>query len=263
MRAVRFGLLALVFVVAGCGDRGGGSAPKGNGDSPLRGRTFLSTAVTENGNPYQLAGTTRVRMQFTGDDRLIADAGCNSMQGSVRVDGGRIDVSELGSTGMGCERPVMEQDAWLGKILSSRPSWKLDGDTLTVSASPTEIVLKDRKVVEPDLALQGTKWTVDTIIDGEVASSTPSAASAWLQFDKDTVQVSAGCNSGSGTYTVSGNTVRISDVATTRKACEPEIMSLENAVLAALQGEVTYSIDSDLLTLKHGGKGLQLRGQRS
>src|SRR5689334_3154205 len=130
MKAVRFALLALVLAVAGCGDKGAGPAG-GGGDSPLRGRTFLSTGVTEGGQPYQLAAKTRVRMQFTGDDRLIADAGCNSMQGSVRLDGGRIDVSELASTGMGCEQPVMDQDAWLAKILSGKPSWKLDGDTLT------------------------------------------------------------------------------------------------------------------------------------
>jgi heat shock protein HslJ len=262
MKAVRFAPLAVVLAVAGCGDKGTG--PAGGGDSPLRGRTFLSTAVTEGGQPFQLAAKTRVRMQFTGDDRLIADAGCNSMQGSVRLDSGRIDVSELASTGMGCERPVMDQDAWLAKILSGKPSWKLAGDTLTVSGATTEITLKDRKVVEPDLALQGTKWTVDTIVDGEVASTTPAATSAWLRFDKDTVQVSAGCNSGSGTYSVTGGTIRIGDVATTRKACEADAMTLENAVLAVLHGDVSYSIDSDRLTLKAStGKGLQLRGERS
>ena len=45
MTAVRFALLALVLAVAGCGGRGTPAA--GGGDSPLRGRTFLSTAVTE------------------------------------------------------------------------------------------------------------------------------------------------------------------------------------------------------------------------
>jgi heat shock protein HslJ len=263
MKAAGFALLALMLVVAGCGDRGGAGGPSGGGDSPLRDHTFLSTGITENGSPHQLAGQTRVRMRFTGDDRLIADAGCNSMQGSVRVDGGRIEVSDLASTGMGCEQQVMEQDAWLSRILSSKPSWKLDRDTLTISSPTTEIVLKDRKVVEPDLPLQGPKWTVDTIIDGEVASSTPANASAWLMFDKDAVQVSAGCNSGSGTYSVSGNTLRINDVATTRMACEPDVMSLENAVLAVLRGDLTYSIDADMLTLKQAGKGLRLRGQRS
>jgi heat shock protein HslJ len=262
MKAVRFALLALVLVVAGCGGRG--TTGSQSGDAPLRGRAFLSTAVTEGGKPYPLAEKSRVRMQFTDDGRLIADAGCNSMQGQVNLGGNRIDVSDLAITGVGCPGALQDQDGWLSNFLSSKPSWKLDGSTLVVSNSTTEVTLTDRKVAEPDLALQGTRWTVDTIVDGEVASSTPATATAWLVFDKDTVQVSAGCNSGSGSYQVSGNTIRISDVATTRKACEPDVMTLENAVLAVLTGEVTYEIDSDRLIIKQAtGKGLQLRGQRS
>jgi heat shock protein HslJ len=261
MKAVRFALLVVVLAVAGCGDRG----PAGSGStSPLRGRTFLSTAVTADGKPYPLAEKTRVRLQFTGDDRLIADAGCNTMQGSVRLDGGKIAVSDLASTGMGCPRPAMDQDAWLSGLLSGTPSWKLDGDTLRVTSSTTEITLTDRKVAEPDLALQGTKWTVDTIINGAVASSTPNVATATLTFDQDTVRVLAGCNSGSGKYQVSGNLIRLDAVATTRKACEPDVMTLENAVLGVLHGEVSYEIDSDRLILKQAnGTGLQLRGQRA
>jgi heat shock protein HslJ len=260
MMAVRFGLLALALAVAGCGGRG---TPAG-GDTPLRGRTFLSTAITEGGRPYQLAETSRVRLLFTGDGRLIADAGCNSMQAAVNLGGGRIEVSGLAMTGMGCAAALQEQDSWLSRFLSARPSWKLDGNTLVVSSPTTEVTLADRKVAEPDLSLRGTRWTVDTILDGEVASSTPATASTSLVFDKDTVAVSAGCNSGSGTYQLSGNTIRIGDIATTRKACEPDLMSLENAVLAVLHGDVSYQIDSDRLILKQAtGKGLQLRGQRS
>ena len=262
MKAARFALLVLVLAVAGCGDRGTSAA--GGGDSPLRGRTFLSTAVTEGGKPYELPEKSRVRLRFTDDGRLIADAGCNSMQGQVSTGGGRIEVTELASTGMGCPGPLRDQDGWLAKLLSAKPSWKLDGSTLVVTSPSTEVTLADREVVEPDLPLQGTKWTLDTVVDGEVASNSPDMTKAWLLFDNGTVQVSAGCNSGSGTYEVSGGTIRIGDVATTRKACEPELMTVESAVLAVLHGEVTYSIDSNRLTLKQsGGKGLGLHGQRS
>jgi heat shock protein HslJ len=261
MKAVRFALLALVLAAAGCGGRG---TPAGGGDSPLRGRTFLSTAITEGGKPYQLAEKSRVRLLFTDDGRLIADAGCNSMQAPVSLGGGRIEVSDLAMTAVGCPTALQEQDTWLSRFLSTKPSWKLDGSTLAVSSPTTEVTLADRKVAEPDLSLRGTRWTVDTIVDGQVASSTPATASTSVVFDKDTVAVSAGCNSGSGSYQLSGNTIRIGDIATTRKACEPDIMSLENAVLAVLHGDIAYEIDSDRLILKQAtGKGLQLRGQRS
>ena len=48
----------------------------------------------------------------------------------------------------------------------------------------------------------------------------------------------------------------------TRKACPPGIMRLEAAVLGVVEGEVTFEIDADRLTLTHpSGKGLQLRAQ--
>lgn len=252
-----FGLL---LAVTGCG---GGGTPAAPADPGLRGHTFVSTTVTENGQPRALVGQSRVSLNFTDDGRLIAGVGCNTMAGPVRVDGGRIEVSEMGATAMGCEAPLHEQDSWLSEFLSGKPSWRRDGDNLVVSSANTEIVLQDREVAEPDLELRGPTWKVDTLLDGQTAASVPAGAAASLVFDRDTVQVSAGCNTGSGGYRVSGNTITIEPVATTRKACQPDAMRLESAVLAVLSGEVTYSIDADKLTLQHpSGKGLQLRGAR-
>ena len=46
----------------------------------------------------------------------------------------------------------------------------------------------------------------------------------------------AGCNSFSGTYGTNGNIVRIGALATTRIACDQEVMDQETAFLEALQG---------------------------
>ncbi|HEV2784081.1 MAG TPA: META domain-containing protein [Actinophytocola sp.] len=268
MKAGRFGAVAfaLLLAVGGCGDRGEGGAPAGSdgqsaADPGLRGRTFLSTTLTENGRPRALAGQSRVSFRFTDDGRLLATAGCNTMAGPVRLDGGRIEVAELESTGAGCEAPLHEQDSWLAAFLGSKPSWRLDGAKLIVNNPTTELVLQDKEVAAPDLALRGTRWTVDTVVDGQTASSVPAGAEASLVFEADKVLVSAGCNSGSGPYQLSGNTIRFDAVATTRKACDPDRMALEHAVLAVLDGEVTVEIDSDRLTLTHpSGKALQLHG---
>ncbi len=55
---VAVAVLGLLFVVA-CGSR---AASGGLND--LRGRTFLSTGVTENGQPKQLVAGTRIRLSF-------------------------------------------------------------------------------------------------------------------------------------------------------------------------------------------------------
>lgn len=263
MRVV-LALVGLLLLVAGCGGRDTPPAPGSGGDgSDLRGRTFLSTKVTENGQPHVLTGQSRVSLFFTDDGRLVANVGCNTIGGPARLDGGRIDVSDLAMTEMGCEAPLHEQDSWLSTFLSGKPSWKLDGTTLVVSSPNTKVVLQDREVAEPDLALRGPRWTVDTVMQIEVAGSVPPGAEATLVFEQDTVSVMTGCNSGSGGYTVSGNKIRFAGIATTRKACEPELMSLERAMLTVLDGEVTYTIDADRLTLEHkSGWGLGLRGNR-
>ncbi|MET1073777.1 MAG: META domain-containing protein, partial [Umezawaea sp.] len=40
-------------------------------------------------------------------------------------------------------------------------------------------------------------------------------------------------------------------------ACQEDVMSLEQATLAVLDGEATYVIDTDTLTLTKGGRGLR------
>jgi heat shock protein HslJ len=267
MKAGRLTIALLVLLAAtGCGDRGTPAGPGGQGaggpEPDVRGRTFLSVSASKDGESLALLSGTRIRLQFTDDGRLIADAGCNMMQGPVSLAGGRLELADMSITDMGCDRPRHDQDSWLAEFLQGRPSVRVDGADLVVASPDTELVMRDKEIAEPDLALEGTRWVVDMLVEGEVASSTPAGTEATLVFEPDRVLVSTGCNSGSGGYTVSGNTIRFGPVATTRKACEPALMSLESAVLGVLDGEVAYSVDSRRLTLKHpSGKALQLAGR--
>lgn len=256
----------LVTLVSGCGNRSGGQGPGAEpaSDARLVGRAFVSTAVTEDGSPRQLAGSTVVRLELTEDGRLIANAGCNSMQAPVRTGGGRLEVTGLASTGMGCDPARHDQDDWLARFLESTPSWRLDGADLTLTSASTQIVLRDAQVTEPDLALTGTTWTLDTIIDGEVASSAAADPPASLVLDGSTARVSTGCNQGSAPYRATEGTITFDSLITTRIACEPAKMALERAVVAVLDGEVRYQIDADRLTLTHpSGKALRYLGGRA
>jgi len=259
----------LVMALAACGDRpddvgsgnggpAGGAAGVGDGDE-LRGRVFLSTKVTEGGSPRPMADGTVITLQFVDDGRLLANAGCNMLQGPVRLSGDTLGVSDLSTTDMGCDPPRHEQDTWLHGFLTAAPTVRLDDTTLTLASGGTEIVLVDREVAQPDVALEGTTWIVDTLLSADVASSMPAGATATLTFDAGTVAVSTGCNTGTGTYQVDGQKLTFSDVVLTRMGCEPHLMQVEQAVVAALNGETTYEIDSDRLAINHPtGTGLQL-----
>jgi heat shock protein HslJ len=245
----------LLLAFAACGDESsaGGS---------LKGKSYLSTAVTENGQAKQLAAKTRIRLQFTDDGRLIADAGCNSMQSRVSTSNGRLAVEDLAMTDMGCDAPRHAQDDWLAKLLHNKPTWKLEADTLTVTSGGTTISLLDRKTAEPDLPLDGTKWSLETVITGEVASHQAGSEKAWITFNGERVTGSTGCNELQGVVARDKGKLTFGDLVTTRRACVGDGAALESAFLDTLKGEVTYEIDSSRLKLRARGNGLDFTAPR-
>jgi len=255
-------LTGLVLAMAGCGDEGE-TPPAGSGgpDEALRGRTFLSTAVTENGRPRALVKGTRISFWFADDGRLVANAGCNSMQGPVSTADGRLKAADLSMTGIGCNAALHAQDDWLAKLLGGTPSWQLQQDTLTVTSGTTTLTLLDRKVAEPDLPLEGTTWKLSSVIDGEVASHQAAGEKAYLRFSDGKVSGSTGCNDLSGPATVAGDKITFGAIATTRRGCPNDIATVEDAVLRVLRGSVTFKIESSTLSLRHpNAHGLDLTG---
>ena len=255
--------LALAALAA-CG-RGAAShdGAAGGGEEPW-GRTFLSTSVTENGQPRPLVDGTRITLNFVEDGhRLGAQAGCNSMGGQASFQDGRLVVGDLATTEMGCDPPRHAQDEWLARFLTSRPEWSRTGSTLTLDNGTARIELEDREVANPDRPLRGTKWIVDTIVDGETASSVPAGADAHITLDDaDHFSGNTGCNGMGGNSVVheDRSTITFSEVISTKMACSDDRMRLERAVLGTLDGDVAYRIEADVLHLDApDGHGLRLR----
>jgi heat shock protein HslJ len=259
--------LLLLVLTAGCGrgtiSQAGSDGP--GGDEPW-GRTFLSTSVTENGQAKPLVEGTRISLRFSDGHELGAQAGCNSMGGPASFDAGRLVVGDLATTEMGCDPPRHAQDEWLARFLTSRPAADLSGETLTLENDSSRVVLADREVAQPDRPLRDTKWVVDTIVDGESASSVPAGAEAHVIFgDGDRFGGDSGCNSMGGNAVVhdDSHTITFSEVVTTKMACEDDRMRLERAVLATLEGDVAYGIEADVLRLDGpDGHGLRLRAAK-
>ena len=241
---------ALSIVLAACG-AGGPGAPA----PTLDGRTFLSTRV----DGHALVAGTRIRLTFRDGTDLGASAGCNSIGGTYAIVGGVLQVQAGGMTEMGCDPERHAQDDWLVAFLSSNPSVTLAGNDLTLTKDGTTIRLLDREIAEPDLALVGPVWTLDSIIQGDAVWSVPGGVVATLTFKPDgTVDVNAGCNRGGGPATVQGNQLAFGAIATTKMACQPPAGTVESAVLGVLgQGQVTFAIDAARLTLiAPNGSGL-------
>jgi heat shock protein HslJ len=63
---------------------------------------------------------------------------------------------------------------------------------------------------------------------------------------------SAGCNTFNGTYTIDGHAITFGPLATTRMACADDVMAIEDAYLAALDGASSWSIGEDGLLVLDG-----------
>ena len=247
-------LLALPLLLTACAATTAGSGPS------LDGRSFLSTAVTDGGRTHQLVAQTRIRISFK-DGQISLSAGCNTMGGAYAVHDGRLDVSNLATTDMGCDEVRMTQDEWLAGFITAGPTIRLDGNDLRLASGETVIKLLDREVAEPDQPLVGPTWTVVSVISGDAMSSVPDGVVATLQFNADgKVLINTGCNGAGGTYTVRGDTLAFSDIVTELKLCQDQRNGMEAAVLGVVRaGEVTYTIEAKLLTLTAGDKGLLLQ----
>lgn len=264
MRWLLLSALALGVLAAACGQDAGGGL---GGDQPdtLLGRTFLSEAVTENGLPRPLVDGTQIRLTFHPDGRLSATAGCNQIGGSVEVGPDRIMVGELAMTEMGCEPPYHEQDQWLADFLGRGPAYALDAGRMTLDAEGAVIQLVDREMAAPDRALEGTVWRLDAIRDGagqdSAVSSVSGAVETTLVFAEGRVAVRVEvCNQGGADVEIGESTLSVSDLEMTLIGCEGPPADAEAAIVAVLQGEITYQVDAASLNLTHpSGKGLHLR----
>jgi heat shock protein HslJ len=248
--AIALVALLLALGLAACATPGSGLAD----------RAFLSIAVTESGADRPLVAGTRIRIDFrTGD--FGASAGCNSIGGPYQIDGGRFVATELSMTEMGCDQDRSAQDDWLGQLLTSRPAIRLAGDELTIEGTTTTIRLLDRKVADPDVALVGATWTVESILSGDTAASIPEGATATVVFQADgTLTLDTGCNQGGGRFATDGGGMTISELMLTKKACDGPGAALEAAVTGVLRsGPITFRIEASVLTLEAGPNGLQLR----
>jgi len=251
-------LAGLTFAACGSDDPGtspdpvdGTTAGSGDGGSDetvtaatLAGMGFASSSVTG----YDLVEGSEITMNFL-DDSVSVDAGCNIMNGGFEIADGAFTASQLASSKMACEQPLMDQDILLSEFLASSPAIALDGSTLTLTGEVATITLDE---IEP-AALVGTTWTITGTGTTEAISSVPTDSAASITIaDDGSIAVNTGCNTGAGSVEVTDTSLKFGPIDSTLIGCEPELADLEASVLAVLQGEVTYEIEGDTLSLRSG-----------
>lgn len=243
--------LAAVLLLAGC------ALLPGTGD--LDGDWTLLSG-THDGAALELIDGAPVTLTIDGAEAR-GQAACNSFSGSVTVSGARFRLHDLATTMMGCEAPIMALESAYHAALGAVSEARRTGDRLTLTGDGVELVY-GLTPATPDVAMAGTDWRLETILQGDVAAHAADFERVVMRFDADgTVAGRAGCLTWDGTWSQDAAGTIAVTASTAVAPCLPDqVSSAEDAVRTVVEDGFRAAIAGDRLIVEPGaGIGLEFR----
>lgn len=265
-------LAAACLLLASCGSADGEEEgePERRGALPVLGRSFVLAEVTDAGEPVEIADGSKARLDFDDDGVLSGNGGCNDFTADVdqaRLDDGRLVATELSMDAAECDsNELMEQEASFASLLTDGSAWRMVVEDLVLRDGDRELRFEDESTVKPDRDFEETMWVLDTLIYEDVPQNSPDDASASMQFRADgSVELDAGCNTGSGSWTLEDDQLTIDGIALTRSSCFDIRADLEEVVLRRIdEAPLEVIVEGDRLTLMaDAGNGMSFVAEAS
>jgi heat shock protein HslJ len=201
----------------------------------------------------------RVTINFLADE--VNGQACNYYGGTYAIgDDGRIAFDAMAMTEMACEEPMMMVEAAYHAALAEVSVATRDEERLTLSGPDAELVFRLLPPV-PDEEIVGTRWILDSLIQGDAASSV--VGEAFLELSSDgRFEGSTGCRQIVGRYVINGDTIDFVEMAANGD-CRPALQEQDGHVLQVLGDGFVPAVDGRTLTMAdNGGLGLVYRSDR-
>lgn len=247
------GLALAAIVVAGCSS-GGGSG------GTLDDTSWTLQSYASDGATVDVPAAVFVDANFDGATATLSgSAGCNRYTTSYTVDGNVVTFGAIAGTQMACLGPASEVEAaYLANLAASKTFTATDA-ALTIYDSSGAAILT-YAAAEPT-SLVGTTWHATGINNGNqgvesvAAGSDPTA----IYAEDGTISGNSGCNEYNGPAVVDGQSITIGPLASTRRACVDEAVSVqETNFLNALQNATTFDSLAGHLELRDDSGALQV-----
>jgi heat shock protein HslJ len=186
-------------------------------------------------------------------------SGCNSYGSTLTLDGNSLTLTPPISTMKACAENIMQQEQNFFEALTAVTSLEQTEGQLILSGGGQRLVFvstsSESSPPSETATLEGTSWRLQRFTKG---STLVENAPITLEFRTDgQLGGSAGCNTYRGSVTFEGNTLKVSPLATTRKACAEDVMTQETMYLRSLHNAITFERTDDTLTLFAGEEGLE------
>ena len=233
-------LVVIALLLAAC-------TPTSTSTVSLDGTSWVLLSL--NGQPA--LPDTQVTINFA-NSKINGTDGCNRYNTSYTEKGNKITVDKnITSTMMACQDAIMQQASAYTSALTQAATYKIDGGQLTLLDASGKTLATFTKQSSD---LGGTAWTVTGFNNGKQAVvSVIIGTELTADFSVNgKLGGSAGCNTYTADYKVSGKSIKIGPTASTRKMCSDPagVMDQEMQYLTALGTAATYSIDGSKLELR-------------
>lgn len=216
MRKLPAVLFAAALLVA-CSES---ATPDQDGDSPpgpsvpdvdAKGVWLLQSGHSASGG-IEVPRGTRITMEVLGD-QIRGNAGCNSFGGGIAIKGDTFEAGGLAVTEIGCPPEIAQAEERFVEAVGEVDTIARERRRLTLTGPGAELVFRLVPPIDPK-PLTGTTWILETLVDGDLASSTlASAEPARLVLNDDgTFDGTTGCRSFTGGWEVSGDVVAVTQM---------------------------------------------------
>jgi len=251
--------LLLTALLAACGAGQAPTDPTGpSASDELLVGDWVLTGGSIDGRDAPVLEDHRITLTISGS-RIAGTAACNSYGGEITMGGDGLHLENLAQTEMACEDPAMAAEAvYLGAMTRVRQITR-DGEELVARGDGVDLRFA-APPAPPTSDLVETRWVLDTLVDGDVASA-PMGEPATLELHEDgTFNGSTGCRTFSGNWMEQGDTFQAPTWSMNETTCPPELSEQDNHVVSVIGDGFIPTIDGELLTLMDpGGIGLVYR----
>jgi heat shock protein HslJ len=231
------------------------TSPIGSDAHALAGTSWVAQQISDGSSSRPVIAGNEPNLDFgPGGGTVSGSTGCNQYSGDVTIGSGTMSIGQVAVTERAClDAGVMDQESLFLAVFTGSGSFTLADGILELQGSAGSVSFAEPEQVV-DAALDGTGWTLDTLIDGVGASSVLSTTRPSLRVDLSDVSVrgTTGCNDFGGRVQVQGSAFTVTDMSWTEIGCESGVMTQEAFILGVLQNAEQFEIEGDRLTISDG-----------
>jgi heat shock protein HslJ len=208
-------------------------------------------------NDEDVAAAGVSALDFAADGTTVSGTtGCNNFSGTFTQDAAKLTITPGPMTLVACtDDATAAQEKAIIDGLPKVASFAQTGQLALLDSTGKALMIYDAN----SAGLEGTAWTATGVNNGSGGVSSTNLTSAIsAAFAGGALTGNSGCNQYNAKYATSGTDgLTITGVATTRKACADDVMTLESQYTAALAKVASYAISGNTLTLRDANGSTQ------